>query len=149
MSKRKGNMKLFTGLLLGAGLGLMFAPQDGAKTRKVVKEKLDEFTKKIKEIDVKEVQKELSVKINQIKEELQDLDKERLAEISQEQLKKLQKKAEDLYNYAKVKGTPVLENAALEVKEQVYKYAKMLVAKMEEPKKEVKKPTPKKKTTTK
>lgn len=131
MSKKKGNMKLFTGILLGAGLGLMFAPQDGAKTRKLVKEKLDEFAQKIKDIDVKEVQAELSNKIESLKEELKDLDKEKAKAITEEQLKKLQKKAEELYNYAKVKGTPVLENAAYELKNQVYKYAKVLVKKLE------------------
>ena len=148
MSK-KGNFKLFTGLLLGAGLGLMFAPQDGAKTRKVVKEKLDEFTAKLKEIDVKEVQKDLTAKINQIKLELQDLDKEKLTEISQDQLKKLQNKAEELYTYAKVKGTPVLEKAALEVKDQVYKYAKILVSKLEDAEEKLPKKTDAAKKTTK
>lgn len=148
MSSKKSNMKLFTGILLGAGLGLMFAPQEGSKTRKVVKEKLDELTQKIKEIDVKEVQAELTKKINSLKEEVADLDKEKALQITEEQLKKLQKKAEDLYAYAKEKGTPYLEKAALEVKDQIYKYASMLVKKLEpkEEKKVVKKTTNTKKT---
>lgn len=127
MSKRKGTMKFFTGVLLGAGIGLMFAPQEGSKTRKVVKEKLNELTAKLKEIDVKEVQEELTAKINSLKEELRNLDEERASELWEEGVKNLKKKSEELYNYAKEKGTPLLKQAAYEVREQIYKYAKDVV----------------------
>ncbi len=132
MSKKSGNMKLFTGILLGAGLGLMFAPHDGSKTRKILKEKLDEFSLKLKDVDVKEVQNELSDKIMMLKQELSELDKEKAMALTEEGLKKLQKKGEELYSYAKEKGTPLLEKAALEVKDQIYKYAKVVVSNYEE-----------------
>lgn len=127
MSKRKGTMKFFTGILLGAGIGLMFAPQEGSKTRKIVKEKINDLTSKLKEIDVKEVQEELSIRINNLKDELQNLDEERATELWEEGIKNLKKKSEELYSYAKEKGTPLLKQAAYEVNQQIYKYAKDVV----------------------
>lgn len=127
MSKGKGTMKFFTGVLLGAGIGLMFAPQEGSKTRKIVKIKINELTAKLKEIDVKEVQEELTIKINSLKDELQNLDEERASELWEEGVKNLKKKSEELYSYAKEKGTPLLKQAAYEVNQQIYKYAKDVV----------------------
>ena len=50
MSKKKGFGKFLLGAGIGAGLGLLFAPKKGSETRADLKAKLDEFTKKVKEI---------------------------------------------------------------------------------------------------
>ena len=41
MSKKGGLRKFIAGAALGAGLGLLFAPDSGENTRKVLKKKLD------------------------------------------------------------------------------------------------------------
>ena len=42
MSKKGGLGKFIAGAALGAGLGLLFAPDSGENTRKVLKRKLEE-----------------------------------------------------------------------------------------------------------
>ncbi len=56
MSKTgKGIGTFLGGLAVGAGLGLLFAPDKGENTRKMLAKKLEELVKKSKEIDVEEL----------------------------------------------------------------------------------------------
>ncbi len=67
MSKKSGIGKFIAGAAIGVGLGILFAPKSGKETRKALKVKLDELTDQIKKIDVAEVKKEFSRKIEDIK----------------------------------------------------------------------------------
>ncbi len=134
MSK-KGYGKLLVGLGIGAGLGLLFAPKTGIETRKELKSKLDELYSKAKDIDKEEVKKNIVKKIDDIKKELASLDKEKVTKIAKEQAVNIQAKAEDLYKYAVEKGTPVLEKAVDEVRNQAIKLTKEITKKLEASKK--------------
>ena len=46
MSRKSGFGKFLGGIALGAGLGLLFAPDKGENTRKELSKKLDELIKK-------------------------------------------------------------------------------------------------------
>jgi gas vesicle protein len=138
MSK-KGYGKLLFGLGVGAGLGLLFAPKTGIEIRKDLKKKLDELYAKVKDIDKEEVKKTIVKKIDDIKKELSDLDKEKVTQIAKKQATNIQKKAEDLYKYAVEKGTPILQNAVDEVRNQAIKLTKEITKKLEASKKESKK----------
>lgn len=130
MKSRKG--KFYLGALIGAGAALLFAPTTGRETRRKLKKKLDELVAKAKEVDINEVKDEFVEKANAIKEELENLDKERALDIAKEQGKKLQKKAESLYNYAKEKGTPILIKTADEIRKQAASITKEISKKLEE-----------------
>ena len=52
MSKKGGFGKFLGGIALGAGLGLLFAPDKGENTRKVLAKKIDELLKKLNDIDL-------------------------------------------------------------------------------------------------
>ncbi|MEG2322421.1 MAG: YtxH domain-containing protein [Bacilli bacterium] len=132
MSKKKGFGKFLTGALVGAGLGVLFAPKKGSETRKELKEKFDDLICKVKDIDIEEVKENIEDKIEQIKAELEDLDREKVMKIAKKKAKEIENKAEELVAYAIEKGTPVLEKAASAVREKAIVVTKEVLAKLEE-----------------
>lgn len=130
--KSSGLGKLFAGLAVGAGLGVLFAPKKGSETRADLKKKMDELVTKAKEIDVAEVKENIETKIYEIKEELEDLDKEKALKIAKKKAKDIQDKAEELVNYAVEKGTPVLEKTATAIREKAIIVTKEVLEKLEQ-----------------
>ena len=121
MSKKGGFGKFLGGIALGAGLGLLFAPDKGENTRKVLAKKIDELLKKLNDIDLDEVKDELLFRAESLQAELATLDTEKAKELVLEQAEVIREKAEELYKYAIEKGTPVVEKAADEVRKQALK----------------------------
>lgn len=134
MSKKSGMGKFVLGAAVGAGLGLLFAPKKGSETRKDLKNKFDELVGKIKEIDVEEVKNEFFQKVDAIKVELEDLDKEKVLKIAKKKGEDLKNKTEELLALAKEKGTPALEKAASELKDRTIDVLKEVINKLEESK---------------
>ena len=132
MSKKDGGLfKFVAGIGLGVGLGMLFAPKKGEELRKDLKVKLDELLNKAKEIDVKEVADDFMDRVNNLKRELEDLDKEKVLEIAKKKGEQLKVKAAELVELAKEKGTPVLEKAANEVRERAVLVTKDVLKKLE------------------
>ena len=135
MSKKSGWGKFVAGAVIGAGLGILFAPKKGSETRKDLADKMKELVEKAKEIDVDEVKTNITNKIEEIKAELKDLDKEKALAIAKEKGADIKEKATELVAYAKEKGTPVLEKAANEVREKAIVVVKEVLDRLENPKK--------------
>lgn len=134
MSKEKNNKglgKFLIGAAIGAGLGILFAPKKGSETRRELKQKLDDLTAKVKGIDAGEVKEAIELKIKEIKDELADLDKEKVLKIAKAKAKAIKEKSEELVNLAVEKGTPMLQKAADEVREKTIVVVKEVLNKLE------------------
>ena len=86
---------------------------------------------KLKEIDVEDVKEEFDKKLAEIKEELDDLDKEKVLKIAEIKAEELKDKAEELVNLAVEKGTPVLRDAAEEVRKKAVAVTKDVLKKLQ------------------
>ena len=130
MSK-KGLGKFVLGAAIGAGIGLLFAPRSGKETRKILKDKMDDLVKRAKELDKEEVKAAIEAKINEIKEGIRNLDKETAIELAKKQGKKIRDKAEDLVEYIKEKGTPIMEQTAESIRTKAIDVTKEVLNKLE------------------
>ena len=138
MSK-KGWGKFALGAGIGAGLGILFAPKSGRETRKELKVKIDDLVAKAKDLDMDEVTESIKAKIGEIKADIKDLDKEKVLKFAKEKSEVVKTKATELVDLAKEKGTPVLRDAADEVRQKALEVAKDVVTRLEkEEKKESK-----------
>lgn len=131
MSKKKGIGTFFAGLAVGTGLGVLFAPKKGSETREDLKKGFQDLIEKAKNIDPQEVKESIEDKIEEIKKELKELDKEKVLSIAKQKGNEIKAKAEELVQLAKDKGTPVLEKAALDVKEKTADVVREVLEKLE------------------
>ena len=128
---KKGWGKFIVGAGIGAGLGVLFAPKKGSETREDLKNKLDDLLNQVKNIDIDDVRKEFNKKVEEIKLELSDLDKEKVFDIAKEKGQDLKEKAQDLVELAKEKGTPALKKSAESILENVIKVSKDVLKKLD------------------
>lgn len=131
MGKKGSFGKFICGMAIGAGLGILFAPSSGEKTRKQLKKKLDEMIENIKQIDSNEVKNQLSKKVNEIKKELKELNGQKVASIAKEQAQNIVDKADELITMAREKAEPVIEKAAEEIKKKAVMVLKDAANKLE------------------
>lgn len=133
MSKeqKSGLGKFLAGAAIGAGLGILFAPRKGSETRAALKAKINDLVAQIKNIDMEEVKEEFSRKVEEIKDGLADLDKEKVLEIAKEKATQLKEKAQELVDLAIDKGTPMLRDAAEEVRLKAIDVTKDVLKKLE------------------
>ncbi len=130
--KRYGLGSVLAGIGLGVGLGVLFAPQSGEKTRADLKRKMDELVAYLKGLDYNEVKDNLIEKVENLKKELEDLDKEKVLEIAKKKAEDIKAKAEELYEMAIEQGKPVVEKAAKEIRNKTVLVLRGMIDKLED-----------------
>ena len=128
---KKGFGNLVLGVAIGASLGILFAPKKGSQTRRELKEKMLELVSSAKELSISDVSHMVEDKINEIRHDLNDLDKEKILKIAKEKSENIKKKCQDLVDLAIEKGTPVLKEAAIEVRDKTVDVMKDMLEKLE------------------
>ena len=130
--KKKKEIELIIGsIVIGTLIGMLFAPKSGEALRKDLKSKLDEFITEAKKIDLEEVKKDFLDKLDDLKNDLEDLDKEKVLEIAKEKSEAVKEKSLELLDYAKEKGTPVLEKMADDIRLKAINVTKDVLKKLE------------------
>ncbi len=132
MSKKKGFGKFIAGALIGTGIGLLFAPNKGSETREALKKKFDELASQIKSMDSEEIKNDFSRRIQEIKTELAELDKETVMDFARDKGTMLKERAQELVDLAKEKGTPAIKKSAEAVLDSVVKVSKDVLGKLSE-----------------
>lgn len=129
--RKNGLGKFAIGAGIGAGLALLFAPKKGADLRKDIKKKIDAFMADVDDMTVAEIKQEFTDKVEEIKNGIEDLDKEKVVKAAKKKGEELKEKATELVELAKEKGTPILEGVAEDLKEKTVSVAKEVIEKLE------------------
>jgi len=116
MSRRGSG--LLAGILVGVGLGVLFAPKKGSETRAELKAKCNELYEKLKEVEFSDVKVGIENKLAALQAELKTLDGEKMGAICRQQAAKIKDKAEDLYELAVEKGVPALQKTADDIRKK-------------------------------
>ncbi len=130
MSKR-GFGNLFLGVAIGASLGILFAPKKGKETRRELKGRMLDLIDDAKNLSISDISGIIEAKITEIRHDLSDLDKEKVLSIAKEKSAIIKNKCEDLVNIAIEKGTPVLKDAAVDVRDKTIDVMKDMIKKIE------------------
>ena len=128
---RRGIGNLFLGAAIGASLGILFAPKKGQETRRDLKNKMLDLINDAKELSISDISEMIEEKITEIRHDLNDLDKEKVLKIAKEKSEEIKVKCQDLVDLAINKGTPVLQDAAIEVRDKTIDVMHDMIKKLE------------------
>ena len=135
MSKKSTVAALVGGACIGAAAGVLLAPKSGKETREDLMRLLNDFSKKVKELNAADIKKYVDKSMKKIKKELDDLSLEKVADIAKKRAKDIQKNIDKLVAYVKEKGTPVLEDAVEQIRLKAIDVCEGTIKKLENSKK--------------
>ncbi len=131
MSKNSGFKKFALGAIIGAGIGILFAPKKGSETRKELKDKLNDLVVKVKSLNKEDIKMAVEGKVKDIQSAVNDLDSETVLNSAKKKAKKLQGMVEELGNFIADKSTPAIDKTIDAIKVNTDKVVDSVLKKLE------------------
>lgn len=131
MSKKCEIGKMVLGTTIGVGVGLLFAPKSGKDTRRDLKKKMKELTKKVQNLNCDKAKKEFAKKIKKLDKELKRLENEKVLKKAKTKAASIKEKTDKLVKLAHEKKDEDLETIAIDLKDNGEKVIKTVFAKLE------------------
>jgi len=130
--KRKGGLGKFAfGALVGVGVGMLLSKKTGKENREALKARIEYLKEQVSKIDKEEVKRNFQDKILEIQDDFEDLDKEKAVNVAKKYASNIKAKTEELVSLAIEKGTPIIRDAADQVKEKAVVVAKDVIDRLE------------------
>ena len=143
--KKKGGLGKFAlGTLVGVGVGMLLTNKNGKENREALKNRIEYLKEQVNKIDKEEVKRNFQDKILEIQDDFEDLDREKVAVVAKKYANNIKAKTEELVSLAIEKGTPVVRDAADQVKEKAIVVAKDVIERLEKKEDKTTKKTTKK-----
>ena len=143
--KKKGGLGKFAlGTLVGVGVGMLLTNKNGKENREALKNRIEYLKEQVNKIDKEEVKRNFQDKILEIQDDFEDLDREKVAVVAKKYANNIKAKTEELVSLAIEKGTPVVRDAADQVKEKAIVVAKDVIVRLEKKEDKTTKKTTKK-----
>ena len=117
-NKKSGLKKFAFGAVIGAGLGMLFAPKKGSETRKELKDKLNSLVLKAKDLKQEDVKSVIEKKVIDIQNAIDELDSETILSSAKNQAKKVQKLIKELTSFVAEKSVPAIDKTLDIIKEK-------------------------------
>jgi len=132
MDKKVKNVaKIATGMAVGAGLGILFAPKKGSETREDIKNKYNEVKTKAGKVKKEDIVKYVDKKKKEIEKQLKDLDKEKVMGVVKTKTDSIKKTCDQMIEEAKKAGNEKMEEATREFKDKTVEVLKDITKKLE------------------
>ena len=106
-------------------------PGHMAKTKRELKEKMLDLVSRAKELSISDISKMIEERIAEIRRDLNDLDKEKVLKIAKRKSEDIKRKCQELVDLAIEKGTPVLKDAAIDVRDKTIDVMQDIIKKLE------------------
>lgn len=132
MEKKNNGLKGFlVGLGIGAGLGVLFAPDKGTVTRAKLNKQFKKLKKDVENLTMDDVKVAISTKFEEIKTSIQELDKEEVLANAKAKVQEINQKVKDLIDYTKKEKIPEIEAKIEDFKKDVEADTKETIKKIE------------------
>ncbi len=129
--KKKTVGTLVTGTLVGAGLGILFAPKKGEDTRKEIKDKCKKVSKKVKNLDKEDVVEFVENAKKEIQKDIEDLKNEKALDKVKEKANEIKVRCDEVLETAKTAGNNALEKGVRDFKSKTVKVLQEMIDKLE------------------
>lgn len=130
--KKKGGFGKFAlGTLVGVGVGMLLTKKTGKENRAALKERFEYLKEQVNKIDKEEVKRNFQDKILELQDDFEDLDREKAVSVAKKYATNIKNKTEELVSLAIEKGTPIVRDAADQVKDKAIVVAKDVINNLE------------------